>query len=51
MAHIDLKNDFPGMRGALAYSPETAAPMGELAEILLRSNEGLTPAERELIAT
>jgi len=49
MPHIDLKNDFPGMRSALAYSPQTAAPMGELAEILLRSSEGLQPAERELI--
>ena len=33
----------------MAYSPDTAAPMGVLAEILLRSNEGLTRAERELI--
>ena len=49
MPHIDLKNDFPGMRSVLAYSPETAAPMGVLAEILLRSKEGLAPAERELI--
>lgn len=49
MPHIDLKNDFPGMRSLLAYSPETAAPMGVLAEILLRSNDGLTQAERELI--
>jgi uncharacterized peroxidase-related enzyme len=49
MPHINLNNDFPGMRSALAYSPETAAPMGVLAEILLRSNDGLQPAERELI--
>lgn len=49
MPHIDLKNDFPGMRSVLAYSPQTAEPMGVLAEILLRSNEGLTQAERELI--
>lgn len=33
----------------MAYSPETAAPMGVLAEILLRSSDGLTPADRELI--
>jgi uncharacterized peroxidase-related enzyme len=51
MPHIDLKNDLPGIRSALAYSPKTAEPMGELAELLLRSTEGLTPAERELIAT
>src|SRR5678816_2665507 len=49
MPHINFNNDFPGIRSALAYSPETAAPMGVLAEILLRSNEGLTRAERELI--
>ncbi len=51
MPHIDFHNDFPGIRSAMAYSPETAAPMGELAEILLRSDEGLSRAERELIAT
>jgi len=49
MPHIDFKNDFPGIRSAMAYSHETAAPMGELAEILLRSSDGLLPAERELI--
>jgi len=49
MPHINFNNDFPGIRSAMAYSPETAAPMGVLAEILLRSNEGLTRAERELI--
>ncbi len=49
MPHIDFKNDFPGIRSAMAYSPETAAPMGVLAEILLRSSDGLLPAERELI--
>jgi uncharacterized peroxidase-related enzyme len=49
MPHINLKNDFPGIRSAMAYRPETAAPMSGLAEILLRSDEGLTPAERELI--
>ena len=49
MPHIDFKNDFPGIRSAMAYSPETAAPMGALAEILLRSSDGLLPAERELI--
>ena len=51
MPHIDFNNDLPGIRSALAYSPQTAEPLGALAEILLRSNEGLTPVERELIAT
>jgi uncharacterized peroxidase-related enzyme len=49
MSHINFKNDFPGIRSAMAYSPETAAPMNQLAEILLRSTEVLLPAERELI--
>ena len=37
MPHIDFKNDLPGIRSALAYSPQTAEPLGALAEILLRS--------------
>ncbi|MEP7107273.1 MAG: peroxidase-related enzyme [Ferruginibacter sp.] len=49
MPHIDFKNDFPGIRSAMAYRPETAAPLSELAEILLRDTVGLMPAERELI--
>lgn len=50
MAHIDLKNDQPGIRGPMAYSPETAKPLNELAEILLRNeNNSLTRGERELI--
>lgn len=49
MPHIDFKNDLPGIRAAMAYRPETAAPMNILAEILLRDNEGLSRTERELI--
>jgi uncharacterized peroxidase-related enzyme len=49
MAHIDLGNDFPGIRGPMAYRPETAKPLNELAEILLRSENSLTRGERELI--
>src|SRR3954467_13973494 len=51
MAHIDLGNDLPGIRGAMAFSPETAKPMSDLAQILLKSSNGLLPADRELIAT
>ena len=51
MAYINLKNDDPGIRGLMAYSPETAKPLNELAEILLRDpNNSLLPGERELIA-
>jgi uncharacterized peroxidase-related enzyme len=51
MPHIDFKNDLPGIRSAMAYSPQTAKPLNELAEILLRSDEGLSRSDRELIAT
>jgi uncharacterized peroxidase-related enzyme len=52
MAHIDLGNELPGIRGLMEYRPETAAPLNALAEILLRSDDNsLSPGERELIAT
>lgn len=50
MAHIDLQNDLPGIRGPMAFRPETAKPLNELAEILLRDEDNsLTRGERELI--
>ena len=50
MAHIDLKNDLPGIRGPMVFSPETAKPLNELAEILLRDdNNTLSRGEREMI--
>jgi len=51
MAHIDLQNNFPGIRGPMAFRPETAKPLNELAEVLLRSDNSLSRGERELIAT
>ncbi|MDO6430992.1 peroxidase-related enzyme [Flavitalea sp. BT771] len=51
MPHIDLNNDLPGIRGLLAFRPEVAGPMGELANILLRDTDGLSPVDREFIAT
>ncbi|HMG69113.1 MAG TPA: peroxidase-related enzyme [Chitinophagaceae bacterium] len=51
MSHINLDNNLPGIRGLMAFRPETAEPMGVLANILLRENKGLKQAERELIAT
>src|SRR5436190_1349616 len=52
MAHIDLKNDLPGIRGPMAFRPETAKPLNELAEVLLRDDDNtLTRGERELIGT
>src|SRR5580658_5968863 len=35
----------------MAFRPETAKPLNELAEILLRGPSTLSPGERELIAT
>jgi uncharacterized peroxidase-related enzyme len=51
MPHIKVDDNLAGIRGLLAFRPETAAPMGALANVLLRDTEGLSPAERELIAT
>ncbi|HVU56981.1 MAG TPA: peroxidase-related enzyme [Puia sp.] len=51
MPYIEVNNDFPGIRGLMAFRPEAARPLGALANILLRDTEGLSPAERELIAT
>jgi alkylhydroperoxidase family enzyme len=50
VAYIDLGNDIPGIRGLLAYRPQTAGPLGELAETLLRGDSTLSRGERELIA-
>jgi uncharacterized peroxidase-related enzyme len=50
MAHIKLPDGLPGIRGPFAFSPQTARPMSELAEILLRAENTLSPGERELIA-
>ncbi|MGA3222639.1 MAG: peroxidase-related enzyme [Acidobacteriaceae bacterium] len=51
MAHIQLPEGLPGIRGAMAFRPETAKPLNELVEILLHAPNSLTPGERELIAT
>ena len=50
MAHIQLREDLPGIRGLMAFRPETAAPLNRLADILLRGPNSLSPGERELIA-
>lgn len=51
MAHINLPEGLPGIRGPMAFRPETAKPLNELAEALLRSDNSLTRGERELMAT
>lgn len=51
MAYITLPEGLPGIRGPMAYRPETARPLNALAEVLLRSDNSLSRGERELIAT
>ncbi len=51
MAHISLPEGLPGIRGLMAYRPETAGPLNALAEVLLRGDNTLSRGERELIAT
>lgn len=51
MSHIQLPEGFPGIVGPMMFRPETAKPLNELAETLLRGPSTLTSGERELIAT
>jgi uncharacterized peroxidase-related enzyme len=51
MPHIRLPEGLQGIRGPMAFRPETAKPLNELAEALLHAPNSLTPGERELIAT
>ena len=51
MAHITLNSDEPGIRGLFRFRPQTARPLNELVEVLLREPNTLTRGERELIAS
>lgn len=51
MPYIPLEDHLPGITGLLEYSKETAAPIRELTQVLLRGPSSLTEGERELIAT
>jgi len=50
MAHIQLPEELPGILGPLTFRPETAKPLLELVEVLLRGPNSLTSTEREMIA-
>jgi uncharacterized peroxidase-related enzyme len=50
MPHISLGNDAPGIVSLFHYRPETAKPLCDLADVLLRGPSPLTRGERELIA-
>jgi uncharacterized peroxidase-related enzyme len=49
MAHISLPDGIPGIRGAMMFRPETANPLNELVDVLLRGPHPLSSGERELI--
>jgi uncharacterized peroxidase-related enzyme len=51
MPYIPLEENLPGITGLLEYRKDTAAPIRELTQILLRGPSTLTAGERELIAT
>src|SRR5829696_1930548 len=51
MPYIQLEEHLPGITGLLEYRKDTAAPIRELTQILLRGPSTLTEGERELIAT
>lgn len=51
MSYIPLEEHLPGITGLLEYSKDTAAPIRELTQILLRGPSTLTEGEREIIAT
>jgi uncharacterized peroxidase-related enzyme len=51
MAHISLPEGLPGIRGPMAFRPDTAKPLNDLVDVLLRGPHTLSPGERELIAT
>ncbi len=51
MPHIPLEQHLPGITGLLEYRQDSAHPIRELTQLLLRDPSTLTEAERELIAT
>jgi uncharacterized peroxidase-related enzyme len=50
MAYINVPEGVPGIRSLVLFRPETGKPLYELAQVLLRGESPLSPAERELIA-
>lgn len=50
MPHIPLPEHLPGITGLLEYRLDTALPIRELTQLLLRGESTLSQGERELIA-
>jgi uncharacterized peroxidase-related enzyme len=51
MPYIPLDEKLPGITGLLNYRKDTALPIRQLTQILLRGESTLTEAEREMIAS
>jgi uncharacterized peroxidase-related enzyme len=51
MPHINLSNEYPGIRSLFVFRPETAAPLNGLVQVLLHGpHPTLSAGEREMIA-
>lgn len=51
MPYIKLEDHLPGITGLLEYRKDSAQPIRDLTQVLLRGPSTLTEGERELIAT
>lgn len=51
MPHVDVSDGIPGIVSLMDRYPDTARPLNDLAQALLRADEGLSHGERETIAT
>ncbi len=51
MPYISVEEHLPGITGLLEYRKDSAQPIRELTQLLLRGPSTLTEGERELIAT
>lgn len=51
MAHINVPEGAPGIRGLMMTHPEQTRPMNELANALLHADGTITQGEREIIAS
>src|SRR5690349_18071343 len=51
MPHISIEDHLPGITGLLEYRKDSAQPIRDLTQFLLRGPSTLTEGERELIAT
>jgi hypothetical protein len=45
----ELGREFPGILGPMTFRPETASPLNELVNVLLRGESTLSRGEREMI--